>query len=123
MQKRGATLADVVEARVQARADYLLEMDANSKQIIKDLGKEKGTKYVVAIAQCWYESSLESRTKILELAKDLASEQGADPANAYKELGKLVQRRLADKPLLTALTRVLELNVAGEDYKSVQLEQ
>jgi hypothetical protein len=109
-------------AAVAARADHLVETNPNAKQLVKELGKEKGLKYLEAIAQCWYDPSTESRNKILELAKNLVSPKGVWSVEAYMAFLYLVEKPLNDGPLFMALRQVLKNYNAGEDYKSVQLE-
>jgi hypothetical protein len=110
-------------AAVTARADHLIESNLNAKQLLKDLGKEKGTKYVEAIAQCWYDPSLEARKKVLELAKGLVPKKPPFPLATYSALCDLVEKPLDDNALYVALSNVLDAYNSLADHNAVQLEK
>ncbi len=109
-------------AAVAARADHLVETNPNAKQLVKELGKEKGLKYLEAIAQCWYDPSTESRNKVLELAKALVPKKPPFPLATYSALCDLCEKPLEDRGLYVALSNVLDAYNSQADYKSVQLE-
>ena len=122
-EKMGLTNAQVDGAVARAYFDYLCKHDSNGKQLINDLGKEKGTKYIEAIAHCWYDPSIESRNKILELAKDLVPARPPFPVATFSAFRNLCIQPLSDSGLVVAANKIQGEFNAGRDYKSVQLDQ
>jgi len=118
--KMGLTNEEIDGAILRAKTDYLLTHNPNAKQLLADLGKERGTEYVEAIAECWYNPMMESREKVLMLAKKLAK-QVPFPGDTYEKFHNLVGNPLNDGPLFRALIEVRRVAYAGFDFSHVKI--